>query len=386
MNCDELYAIFKSVDMDFFTGVPDSTFKDWMTYLKIHTKDELTNVIAVNECEAMAIATGYHLATNKIPVVYMQNSGFGKTINPLTSLLDPLVFSIPALLLIGWRGEPGRKDEPQHLKMGKILIPFLENLGITYNILAKDKKEGEEQIKHAFDHMKTCNEPYALLVRKQTIVQPLNDQTFNEHLQMTREKAIETIIGEISTNKDDVAIVSTTGKTSRELYELRQKRDETPTDFYMVGSMGCASGIALGIALNTPSKKKILALDGDGSILMQMGSLATIGHYQPSNFYHILFNNNAHDSTGGQPTVAKTVNFCEIAQQCGYNSIKSITTREQLKKIIKTLDKLETPCFIEVEVQKGARADLGRPDSTPIETKTRFMHHVQKNKEMSEEY
>jgi len=378
MNCNEIWNGFKNHNFTFFSGVPDSTFKAWMTYLDENNGKGLNNIIACNECEAVAIASGYHLATKNIGVVYMQNSGFGKTINPITSLADSEVYSIPMLLMIGWRGEPGKKDEPQHKKMGRVTLPLLEALEIPYSFLPETISEFELLLQKISIFFKENKKPYALIVKKK-VIEPFSSSKRKETIyEMTREEALKIIID--SFNGDEI-IVSTTGKTSRELFELRIARGENPRDFYTVGSMGCTSSIALGIALN--SKKKIIVIDGDGALIMQLGALTTIGHYHPENLYHILIDNNAHESTGGQPTVSDTVNFKEISLGSGYKSVYIANSREDLKialgKMFDAKKKEEKgPSMLIIKVKKGSREDLGRPTTTPIQNKEFFMNSLQK--------
>ena len=371
MKCEELWRIFKDENMKFFTGVPDSTFKSWMSFLDYKSGKSLSNIIACNECEAIGIAAGYHLATNNIGIAYMQNAGLGKTINPLTSLTDKEVYSIPLLLMIGWRGEPGKKDEPQHKKMGRVMLPLLDALEIPYAILPKEEDKARIVIKKARDHILESNSSYAIIIKRGTL-EPFSFQKTEEEYDLSREEAIESIVNQI---RDKCVVVSTTGKTSRELFEIRIKRKELPRDFYIVGSMGCASSISLGIALN--STKGVLLLDGDGAALMQMGSLSTIGFYKPKNLHHIIFDNHSHESTGGQPTVSKTVHFDKIALSCGYESAETITNKTELMEYLARIDEIKKPSLAVIKVRKGSREDLGRPTTAPQENKTNFMKLVQ---------
>jgi len=368
----ELFKIFNSNDLTFFTGVPDSTFKGWMSFLEKEHGKKLTQIIAANECEAIGIAAGYHLSTGKTSVVYMQNSGFGKTVNPLTSLCDPDVYSIPLILMIGWRGEPGKKDEPQHKKMGRIMIPLLDTLEIPYKQMPSNLNDAKKVIAEIKNISIKNKRPVALIVKKEIISTEDCKEKSIKDIEMNREDAIKTIIDELKGNE---IIVSTTGKTSRELYEYRIERKEKPRDFYTVGSMGCAAAISLGIAIKKP-KKKIFVFDGDGSIIMQMGSLATIGHYKPKNFNHIVFDNCAHDSTGGQTTVSKTVDFKKVANACGYKNVKNVEKKKDLKKAIQNISSIKGPNMIIVNVKKGSRKNLGRPTTTPKENKDSFMQHI----------
>jgi len=378
ISCDEIFEVFRRNDLTFFTGVPDSTFKGWMTFLEEKHGKELTQIIAANECEATAIATGYHLSTGKVAVVYMQNSGLGKTVNPITSLCDPEVYSIPIVMMVGWRGEPGKKDEPQHKKMGRITIPLLETLEVPYKILPEDIEKADEVITEMKNITEKENTPVAIIIRKGIIEQynaEENNKIYYNTFEMTREDAIKTIV---DTLEGSEIIVSTTGKTSRELFEYRIERNEKPMDFYTVGGMGCAASIALGITLQKP-EKEIFVFDGDGAVIMQMGSLATIGHYKPSNFNHILFDNRAHDSTGGQMTVSDTVDFEKVALSCGYRNVIAVSTRDTLKQAITKMKSLKGPKMLIVKIKKGARENLGRPTTTPIENKKNFMELLKGN-------
>jgi phosphonopyruvate decarboxylase len=369
MDCETLWQIFTGENLTFFTGVPDSTFKAWMVFLDRTQDSKLTNIIASNECEAIAIATGYHLATNKLGVVYLQNTGEGKTVNPLTSLCDPEVYSIPMLLLIGWRGRPGEKDEPQHKKMGKITPSLLELLGIPYEILSNNPDDSKQLIKSIIKKSKEQQRPVAIIVPRGVIDDPLYKQSFDPQYTLNREDTIKIIMQNLSGSE---VIISTTGKTSRELFEYRIDRNETPQDFYTVGGMGCAPAIAFGAALQQPSKRFIV-LDGDGSLLMQMGSLATIGYYKPTNFIHILFDNESHESTGGQPTVSSNVSFPGIAQACGYATVNEVSSQENVQEVLKKILQRKGPHFLSIKINQGSRPDLGRPTTSPIQNKKEFM-------------
>jgi len=373
ISCENLFKIFNENNLTFFTGVPDSTFKGWMSFLEKHHGKRLTQVIATNECEAVGIAAGYHLSTGNVGVVYLQNSGEGKTINPLTSLCDSEVYSIPLILLIGWRGEPGKKDEPQHKKMGRVMLPLLETLEIPYEFLPGSYQDAKKIISKIKQVAVNTKSPVALIVKKGIIPsEKENVPTKDAGDLMTREEAIKTIINSLTGNE---IIVSTTGKTSRELFEYRLKRNEKPHDFYTVGSMGCASSISLGISLQKPDKK-VFVFDGDGALLMQMGSLATIGHYKPRNFTHILFDNRAHDSTGGQKTVSESADFSQIALSCGYRNVEVVDQKKMLVDSVKVIMNFTGPNMIIVKVLKGSRKNLGRPTTTPIENKKNFMRFL----------
>ncbi|HEC93740.1 MAG TPA: phosphonopyruvate decarboxylase [Candidatus Atribacteria bacterium] len=377
ISCTDLFRIFQKNGLTFFTGIPDSTFKGWMSFLERENGRILTQITVANECEAVAIAMGYYLSTKKVAVVYMQNSGLGKTVNPITSLCDPEVYSIPMILMIGWRGEPGKKDEPQHKKMGRIMINLLETMEIPYELLPESSKEGEKVITTMKNIAIKQNTPVALIIRRGVIEENSGEEKSHtdREFEMTREEAIKIIVDSLDETE---VVVSTTGKTSRELFEYRIERNEIPHDFYTVGGMGCAASIALSIAIQKP-EKKIFVFDGDGAIIMQMGSLATIGHYRPSNFYHILFDNQVHDSTGGQKTLSETINFEKVALACGYNNAITVRTKTDLKRAIRSMKKLRGPQMLIVKIKRGSRKNLGRPTTTPIENKKKFMKTLERN-------
>jgi phosphonopyruvate decarboxylase len=356
---------------DFFTGVPDSLLKSFCAYIADHVRTE-NHIVAANEGAAVALATGYHIATGKIPLVYMQNSGIGNAVNPLLSLADPEVYQIPMILLIGWRGEPGVKDEPQHIKQGKVTCSMLDTMGIPYTVMADNEKELEKQFSAMYDHFSRNNSPYGLVVRKDIFSQYKIQNIFisDEKLTLSRETAIEEIL---RVSPPDELYVSTTGMASRELYELREKLSLAhDRDFLTVGSMGHASQIAFGIALQKP-ELFVTCLDGDGAVLMHMGSLAIIGSRKPRNLRHIVLNNGAHDSVGGQPTVGLQTDICSIALACGYEKAFSVRTAEELRTVLPETEKRYGPILVEVRICKGARADLGRPRSSPVENKMAFM-------------
>ncbi len=372
MNCKELWRLFDNEGINFFTGVPDSTFKHWIDFLAANHNKGLTNITACNECEAVAIASGYHMGSSKFGVVYTQNSGLGKTINPITSLVDPEVYSIPLLLMIGWRGEPGIKDEPQHKKMGRIMLPLLDVLEIPYAELPDNLNGASKIIMKAKKYILEKNAPYAIIVKKGVLEKYTEKIITQTNSKLTREETINLIMDNI--DKSD-AIISTTGKTSRELFELRISKLESPRDFYTVGSMGCSASIALGLALQKPSKEFFI-LDGDGAVIMQMGTLATIGHYKPKNLHHIIIDNGSYESTGGQPTVSNSLNFAAIAMACGYKSSKEVTSKSQLLETIKEIKNLEGPNLLLVKVKKGTKKNLRRPTKSPIENKEEFMKFI----------
>ncbi len=359
---------------DFFAGVPDSLLKNLCAYITDNAPPE-NHIISANEGSATGLATGYHLATGKIPMIYMQNSGEGNMVNPLMSIADPDVYSIPMLIVIGWRGEPGVHDEPQHVKQGKITCDLLDAMKVPYEILSDNETDLPAQFEKAYKYIKENNAQYAFVIRKGTFDEYKLVNNIPVEGKMSREEAIEKIM--LSADKE-TAFVSTTGMISRELYEQRDKYNlGHDKDFLTVGGMGHASQIALGIALQQ-TNRKIYCLDGDGASIMQMGGMATIGSRKPSNYVHFVLNNGAHDSVGGQPTVGRQIDFCEIAKGCGYENIIKVETIEELNDVlqdIKTKDKLT---FVEVLVTKGARKDLGRPKTTPQDNKKALMEFLRK--------
>lgn len=370
MKCEELWQIFKKNDFTFFSGVPDSTFKHWMKFLDDEHGDGLINRIAAIERDAVGWAAGYHAATGKVGVVYMQNSGLGNTVNPITSLVDPDVYNIPILLLVGWRGEPGVKDEPQHVKMGKVTLPLLETLGIKYKLLPSDVSEAGEAVSEAKEYISRTGGVFALVIKKGTIDEYEKRNVPEENLEMKREDAIK-IISDVLDSED--VVVSTTGKTSRELFEYREEKSfGHQNDFLMVGSMGLASSFAAEIALQKVGKN-VFIFDGDGAAIMNMGSLSTIGCYSPKNLHHIVFDNSSYESTGGQPTTSTCIALDKIALANGYKGARIVSTSEELLKVVGELKELEGPQMLIVKVKKGSRKDLGRPTTTPIENKEAFM-------------
>ncbi len=371
---NKFYNTLHKVGVDFYAGVPDSLLKDICAYITDHTEPK-NNIIAANEGGAVGLAAGYYLATGKIPAVYMQNSGEGNSVNPLMSLTDKDVYNIPVLLIIGWRGEPGVHDEPQHKKQGKVTIPLLDAMGIKHEILTEDEFELQDQIDRAVEYMNETKEAYALVVRKGTFDNYKLQHSVEDESRLSREDAIKMVAASMD---DKAVVVSTTGKISREIFEYRESINEDhERDFLTVGSMGHASQIALGIALNKPDRN-VYCFDGDGATIMHMGGLGIIGSMQPKNYYHILFNNGVHDSVGGQPTVGYRIDIPAIAKACGYKTVLSVDNSESLKDVLINLTEKEAPLFLEVKVKKGARADLGRPSTTPIQNKEALMFFLSK--------
>ena len=335
--------------VDFFCGVPDSLLKSFCAYLTDNCGEN--HVIAANEGGAVGLAAGHYLATGMPALVYMQNSGQGNAVNPLASLADPDVYSIPMVLLVGWRGQPGVKDEPQHVKQGKITVSLFETLGIPTEILPDDDESAAEMTRKMVERAKAESRPVALIVRKGLFAEYKLQNKKPDIAALPREQAIEDVLKSLP---EDAVVVSTTGMISREVYETRERLGQDHSrDFLTVGSMGHASMIALGIARAQPSRR-VYCLDGDGASIMQMGNMAIVGQSGCTNLTHIVFNNAAHDSVGGQPTVGGAIDLPAIASACGYN-------------------RQGAPVFKEVLVAKGARKDLGRPKEPPEVNKALYM-------------
>ena len=375
------YDTLASYGIDFYAGVPDSLLKNLCAYITDHA-DGTHNIIAANEGGAMGLAAGHYLATGQIPVVYMQNSGEGNIINPLASLTDPDVYNIPVLLVIGWRGKPGMHDEPQHVKQGKVTTGLLNVMGIGYTVLSKEEDKAEAQIEKAVAYMQATKQCYALVIEKDTFENyQLTMDNGQSGLDLSREEAIETVVSYL---QDNAVVVSTTGMISRELFEIRERNGQGHSrDFLTVGSMGHASQIALGIAMEKPDHN-VWCFDGDGATIMHMGSMAIVASKAPKNYIHVVFNNGAHDSVGGQPTVGLDIDLPAIAKAVGYKQVFSVDHKESLQKQLSILHSpfsiSEGPVFLEIRVRKGNRKDLGRPTTTPIQNKEALMQFLSEKK------
>lgn len=372
MEIVNLLDYLTKMNIELFTGVPDSQLKPLCNYLINTYGISKNHIIAANEGNAVALAAGYYLATGKIPVVYMQNSGIGNIINPVASLLNDKVYGIPCIFIVGWRGEPGIKDEPQHIYQGEVTVKLLEDMDIVTMIISNKTKDEELQAKtKEFKTLLAAGKSVAFVVRKGAL-------TYDEKVVYKNDNKMlrEEIIRHITAISTEDIIVSTTGKTSRELFEIREEMEQSHKyDFLTVGSMGHSSSIALGIALNKP-KTRIWCLDGDGAALMHMGSMAVIGAKSPTNFIHVIINNAAHESVGGQPTVANKINFGQIALGCGYKDSFHASNIDELDAILSETKEKQGPILIEVVAAIGSRDNLGRPTTTPIENKLAFMEYL----------
>ena len=367
MKIDEFMSV---LDADFFTGVPDSLLRSLCDHLYMkYGLDPKYHVVAANEGNAAAIAAGYHLATGKIPVVYLQNSGEGNIINPLASLLSRDVYGIPVIFVIGWRGEPGVHDEPQHVHQGKVTLSLLDTMSVPYAVIDKDKTEEDlrSEMKKLRDELEAGGQ-IALVIRKDALENPQKAKYENEN-PLTREEIICHLLKYTGEDK----IISTTGKASRELFEMREERGEGhERDFLTVGSMGHSSSIALGMALQKP-EQRFWCFDGDGAALMHMGAMAVIGSAHPQNLVHIVINNAAHESVGGMPTAAGNIDLSQIAKACGYDETFSAASEQELEVVLEKIAKIKGLLFLEVKSAIGARKNLGRPTTTPQENKESFM-------------
>ena len=364
----------KENSIEFFTGVPDSLLKDFLGYMNDNISYP-NHIAAANEGNAVGLAIGYYLATKKIPLVYLQNSGLGNTINPLLSLADNSVYAIPMILMIGWRGKPGVKDEPQHIVQGQLTKDILDTIRIPYLVINKDcsKQDLKKIFKKASEDTILKKHPFALLVEKDSFqTYEVSNNSSLTHL-MTREEALEICINNI--NNDDI-VVSTTGMLSRELFELRERKCMGHSnDFLTVGGMGHANQIALGIALNKPNRN-IYCFDGDGALLMHMGSMALNGFLKLKNYKHILFNNKVHDSVGGQPTSGQNICFNDLAKVTGYEFHAKTFNSGEIKKVFNEIKNNHKSSFIEIMIKRGSRKDLSRPKSSPKENKKALMKNI----------
>ena len=362
----------KILNSDFYTGVPDSLLKPFCDYLIEEYGISEKHIIAANEGNAAALAAGYHLSTGKVPVVYMQNSGIGNIINPVASLLNDKVYAIPCIFIVGWRGEPEVHDEPQHIYQGEVTIKLLEDMDINVYVISNETSVDEfSEIMNNCKSIIASGKSVAFVIKKGALEYD-RSVNYGNNYSMKREEIIQCIT-DIS---GEDPIISTTGKASRELFEIREMNSQPHKyDFLTVGSMGHTSSIALGIAMNKPDKK-IWCIDGDGSALMHMGSMAVIGSRKQNNLVHIVINNEAHETVGGMPTAASDIDLTEIAKACGYAEVKKVFNMDELKGALKEAKESKKLFFIEIKAAVGARKDLGRPTISAIENKKNFMQFL----------
>ncbi len=363
----------QNAGIGFFAGVPDSLLSPICACIAERSSDRGHSITA-NEGAAVALAAGNYLAHGKPALVYMQNSGLGNAINPLLSLADSSVYGIPMLLLIGWRGEPGVADEPQHIAQGNATVPLLDAMGISHHRLPDDTDEAITVMANARAQTIEQGQPVAILVGKNAFSPYRLRQAAGEReLSLAREEAIRTILESIEPGS---TVVSATGMISRELYELREQMGMGhDSDFLSVGSMGHCCQIALGVALAKP-ERKVYCLDGDGSALMHMGSMATTAQSGAANLIHMVINNGCHASVGGQPTCGFQISFADIARGCGYQSVRTVMDGQGIKNSLDAIKSAAGPAFLEIRVLPGSRPDLGRPGISPSEQKENFMRHL----------
>lgn len=373
INVADFYEFLADNGIDYFTGVPDSQLKAFCDFITLKYGTGKNHIIAPNEGNAVALAAGYHIATGNTGLVYMQNSGLGNAVNPITSLTDLEVYGIPIVYLIGWRGQPGVKDEPQHVKQGKITLELLETLGINYFIIKKETKL--EELKNAYKNtMETTlknGKSVAFVVEKDAFEA---DGKFedNNNNELTREEAIKAIADSV---EEASIIVSTTGKASRELFEYREKNNfGHEKDFLTVGSMGHASMIGLSIAEN--SNKKVVCIDGDGAMLMHTGAAALIGSRKPENYLHILINNGAHETVGGMPTISYKIDWQNAVKSFGYTNAYKASSIAEIEHYIKSAQGTKGPVLLEIMTNAQSRMDLTRPNIKPIDNKINIMNYL----------
>jgi phosphonopyruvate decarboxylase len=370
MTADRLLKILNSSGINFFCGVPDSLLKLFCdaVYLK-YGENPTHHLITHNEGGAVGYAAGYHLATGKVPCIYLQNSGIGNIANPVASLTSPLVYGIPIFYMVGWRGQPGIDDEPQHAFQGIVTEAQLETLGIAVFKLTEITAENELiQAMNNFRHLFANGKSAALLVSKGALSNGTS-QNYTNNWALSRETAI----ARIAKMAQDAIIVSSTGKISREFFETRERLNlKHDHDFLTVGSMGHDSMIALSIAQQKPHRQ-VWSVQGDGAFLMHMGAAAMIGSIAPPNLRHIALNNAAHESVGEMPTAGAMVDFCGIAKSCGYKQTSRVETINELDSAILKMIAANELCFLEIRCTIGSRQNLGRPTASPIENKEALM-------------
>jgi len=372
---EKFYRRLAGAGVDFVCGVPDSLLKEFCAYAAADLPAD-RHLIAANEGTAVAIAAGWQMATGGVPLVYLQNSGLGNTVNPLLSLVDPAVYGIPLVLLVGWRGEPGVKDEPQHVKQGLVSPAMLEAMDVPFAILDGDPEEAATWAVRAVEAARTRGGPFVLLARKDAFgpaEKKLTPIPAGRTL-LRREEAIALVVDAMPA---DATLVATTGHISRELYEMRVRAaQDRASDFLTVGCMGHASQISLGLAL-AKKNSRVVCIDGDGAALMHMGGLATIGTSGADNLLHIVLNNGVHDSVGAQPTVALQISLTAVAKACRYPSVWGpCVSPSEIREALQSALASSGPAFLEIHVKPGARADLGRPKESPADNKRIFTERL----------
>lgn len=372
MKASKVLQQLEKMGIHTIAGVPDSTLKQFCDGVQVYSGN-IKHYVTANEGAAVGVAIGSYLGTGKPACVYMQNSGIGNIVNPLVSLANRDVYGIPMLFIVGWRGEPGVKDEPQHVFQGKITCELFEVLSVPYRVVDQDTSEQEmDDILAEAENTLARGDQFAVIVKKGTFEkeEPFLWENGNH---LMRENVLAHILRGVSR---ETVIVSTTGKISRELYEQSQMIYGNHDNLFMtVGGMGHASMIALGIAQNRPDKK-VICIDGDGAALMHMGALAFIAAQAPENLYHIVINNQAHESVGAMPTGCRRTEFARIAEAAGYHEAKKLETMEEIDQIGRWIDEKDGPVFWEIPVTLDSRADLGRPKESAGENKEEFIYFL----------
>lgn len=370
----KLFTALNDIGLNFYTGVPDSLLNDFCLHL-VNNVPDCQHIMAANEGNAIGIAAGYHMATGKIPVVYMQNSGIGNATNPLLSLTHPCVYSIPLILLIGWRGDPAIKDHAQHKKQGELTPVLMEDMDIPYQVLDADYTV-IEKFQWAANKAKELNAPVALIAKKAILTQKEKKQEYAESPLMNREEAISAVLDVFG---KDAIYLATTGRATRELHEqIMIHGFSHEIEFLNVGAMGHLSSIGLGLAVGAPDKK-IVVFDGDAAAVMHMGSLATNGRYQPKNLIHIVLNNGVNESVGGQKSSGQVINLTAIAKDCGYETIPAfVESKEDLQKAVKQLADNNHLSFLDVHVRQGIRKDMPVLKIEHQHAKTALMNYLNK--------
>ncbi len=371
----EFHKALRHAGVEFVTGVPDTLLNDFCLYAE-STLSRDRHVIAANEGNAIAIAAGYHLATGSVPLVYMQNSGIGNATNPLLSLTNREVYSIPMVLVIGWRGDPSIKDHAQHRKQGELTPVLLESMDIPFRILEDNQNSALETATWAVSTAKETSAPTALIAKKGVLAKAEKEimDTEDSIFEMSRESAIKCIL---RTAPEDAIFIATTGRATRELHELRNLSGfGHDMDFLNVGAMGHASSIATGIAL-AKKERLVVCLDGDAATIMHMGALPIIGVLSPPNLLHVVLNNGAHESVGGQPSAGHKIDLTAIAQNAGYKTVGAVVKTEQaLRDATQDLVASEGPSFMDVHIRKGIRKDLPPLKFDHIDSKNCFMNSI----------
>lgn len=372
MLVEKFVRQIKNLGISTVIGVPDSALKPFCDYMNRKGKELFNHYVPANEGAAVGMAIGSYLATGKAACIYMQNSGIGNAVNPVTSLANGAVYGIPMLMVIGFRGEPGTKDEPQHKFMGSVTEGILDLLEVEYAVIGSDTSERElDEIFIRAGKALSDNRQFAIVIKRGSF-DDTETESYRNGYGLVREEAIREIIASI--HEEDV-LVSTTGKISREAYEQSDAlKGQHAQDFLTVGGMGYASMIALGIAKEKPHKK-VYCLDGDGAVLMHMGNLAFIAKQKPENMIHICLNNEAHESVGGMPTGSVGVRYAKVAEACGYPAVYTVENLQQLREVLGQVQEGQQLAFVEIKVSMTSRSNLGRPKETARQNKVDFMKY-----------